>query len=63
MKKFKIVFYERNKTYKARPIRSTSSTVCGNGLFSVSGQSVAKATAMMDVMPKTTIGKCSHTRV
>jgi hypothetical protein len=58
-----ITFIEEIKTYKARPIRSTSSIVSGNGLSNVSGQIVANATAIIDVIPKTTIGKCSHTRV
>jgi hypothetical protein len=37
--------------YQARPIFSTSSIDCGNGLSSVSGSTVANITANIEVTP------------
>jgi enamine deaminase RidA (YjgF/YER057c/UK114 family) len=52
-----IIDWFLKKPYKARPIRSTSSIVSGNDLLSVSGQIVTNATAMIEVVPNTIIGK------
>ena len=49
-------------TYQVKPICSTSSTVWGNGWFIVSGQIVAKTTAISEVKPKKMIGKWTHAR-
>ncbi len=49
-------------TYNGKPIRSTSSTVCGNGLFNVSGKINAKIPAMSEIIPYKMTGKFVHIR-